>query len=129
MLEVLVRRHLTDTAAVVTRYYGGVKLGAGGLVRAYGRAVSAAVDALGTVRRERFASLDVVVGHAAAGRLQNSLLASGHRIAEIGYAEEVTLTVLVRPSQAPAFREWLAARTGGAVAVVEGEPVDLDVAD
>src|SRR5690625_6094223 len=37
MLEVLKRQHLKDTAVVVTRYFGGVKLGAGGLIRAYGR--------------------------------------------------------------------------------------------
>ena len=48
MLEVLTRRAITDTVAVVTRYFGGVKLGAGGLVRAYGRSVAEALDAVGT---------------------------------------------------------------------------------
>jgi len=47
MLEVLRRRELTDTVAVVTRYFGGVLLGAGGLIRAYGQAVSEAVDVVG----------------------------------------------------------------------------------
>src|SRR5688572_26715041 len=51
MLSVLARRDLTDTVAVVTRYFGGVMLGAGGLIRAYGQAVSAAVDAIGVVER------------------------------------------------------------------------------
>src|SRR3954453_14347581 len=46
MLAVLTRRDLTDTVAVVTRYFGGVLLGTGGLIRAYGQAVSAAVDAV-----------------------------------------------------------------------------------
>ena len=49
MLEVLVRRGLTGTAAVVTRHFGGVKLGAGGLARAYGQAVAGALDAVGVV--------------------------------------------------------------------------------
>ncbi|MDN5727686.1 MAG: YigZ family protein, partial [Propionibacteriales bacterium] len=44
MLEVLRRRHLTDVVAVVSRWFGGTKLGAGGLVRAYSSAVSAALD-------------------------------------------------------------------------------------
>ncbi|OZM72295.1 YigZ family protein [Amycolatopsis antarctica] len=129
MLEVLVRRELTDIVAVVTRYFGGVKLGAGGLVRAYGSAVAAAVDTVGTVRRLRFASLRVGVGHADAGRLRNALHAAGHRIATVDYAREATFTVHVPQSGTAAFREWLAGQTAGAAVAVEGEPVDLDVPD
>lgn len=47
MLEVLRRKELYDTAAVVTRYFGGIKLGAGGLTRTYGKCVSQAVEAVG----------------------------------------------------------------------------------
>ncbi|MED4161661.1 YigZ family protein, partial [Halalkalibacterium halodurans] len=49
MLEVLKKRRLKDTVAVVTRYFGGVKLGAGGLIRAYGSAVSEGLNAIGVV--------------------------------------------------------------------------------
>lgn len=52
MLDVLLKRELTDTVAVVTRYFGGTKLGAGGLIRAYGQAVSQTVDAVGTIQRK-----------------------------------------------------------------------------
>lgn len=48
MLQMLTRREMRYVVAVVTRYYGGVKLGAGGLIRAYGGAVGEALDALGT---------------------------------------------------------------------------------
>src|SRR5215211_2540047 len=51
MLAVLTRRDLTDTVAVVTRYFGGILLGAGGLIRAYGQAVSEAIDVIGIVER------------------------------------------------------------------------------
>ncbi|MER2141095.1 MAG: YigZ family protein, partial [Priestia megaterium] len=51
MLEVLKKRGLKDTVVVVTRYFGGIKLGAGGLVRAYGKSVSEALNELGTVKR------------------------------------------------------------------------------
>src|SRR5690606_25357117 len=50
MLEVMLKRGLDGCAAVVTRYFGGKKLGAGGLVRAYGGAVARALDAAGVVR-------------------------------------------------------------------------------
>ncbi len=54
MLQMLMRRDVRYAVAVVTRYYGGVKLGAGGLIRAYGGAVGEALDTLGTLTRQRF---------------------------------------------------------------------------
>src|SRR5882757_8331761 len=67
MLEVLRGRGLTDVVAVVTRYFGGVLLGTGGLIRAYGGAVSAAVDAAPVIRRQTMHTVVVTVDHAAAG--------------------------------------------------------------
>src|SRR5699024_10060695 len=52
ILEVLKKKKLKDTAVVVTRYFGGVKLGAGGLIRAYGSTTSKAINATGIVVRE-----------------------------------------------------------------------------
>ena len=51
ILEVLKKRKLKDTVVVVTRYFGGIKLGAGGLIRAYGKATSEGLDAVGIVER------------------------------------------------------------------------------
>jgi len=127
MLEVLVRRDLTDTVAVVTRYFGGVKLGAGGLVRAYGRAVSEAVDALGTLGRARFATFALAVDHADAGRVENALRAAGHLVADVAYDRRATITVHVPEADTAAFHDWLAAHTAGAVTAEPGPPIDLDV--
>ncbi|WP_158883187.1 YigZ family protein [Amycolatopsis anabasis] len=127
MLEVLVRRGLTDVVAVVTRYFGGTKLGAGGLVRAYGRAVSEAIDAVGVLHRARFATFGIDAGHAEAGRLENALRAAGHRIADVGYGSRVRFTVQVPESGAEAFEHWLAEQTGGAVTATRGAPIELDV--
>lgn len=124
MLEVLTRRDLVDTAVVVTRYYGGTKLGAGGLVRAYGRAVSEAIDAIGTLTRERHESVLLAVDHDQAGKLENALRAAGHHVADTDYGHDVTFTVYTKDPEA--FEVWLAAQTGGAVAAIRGEPVDLD---
>lgn len=127
MLEVLTRRDLVDTAVVVTRYYGGIKLGAGGLVRAYGRAVSEAIDALGTLTRERHETVRLVSAHDQAGKLENALRAAGHHVADTEYGQAVTFTVLTKDPEA--FEDWLAAQTGGAVSAIRGEPVDLNAAD
>ncbi|GEL20364.1 YigZ family protein [Pseudonocardia asaccharolytica DSM 44247 = NBRC 16224] len=132
MLEVLARRGLTDTVAVVTRYFGGTKLGAGGLVRAYGRAVAEAIDAVGTLRRARFAVLEIAVGYAEAGRLEHMLRAAGHRIASIDYGGQARFTVHVPLTGADGtaqFDAWLAEQTGGAAAAVPAGTVDLDVPD
>ena len=127
MLEVLVRRDLTDTVAVVTRYFGGVKLGAGGLVRAYGRAVSEAVDAIGTVGRARFATFEIAIDHADAGRLENALHAVGHRVASVAYDRRATITVHVPEAETTPFHDWLASQTAGTATAEPGPPIDLDV--
>lgn len=79
MLEVLRRRDLTDVVAVVTRYFGGVKLGAGGLVRAYSSAVSEALDLASLVRRAVLRQVTLEVPHAEAGAT-TICCASGRRI-------------------------------------------------
>lgn len=71
MLEVLRRRELTDVVAVVTRYFGGVKLGAGGLVRAYSSAVSEALDVAVLLDRMPLAQAMVTVPRGDGGRFEN----------------------------------------------------------
>jgi uncharacterized YigZ family protein len=121
MLQVLLGREVRDTVAVVTRYYGGIQLGAGGLARAYGGAVSAALDAIGTVERRRLALLTVTADHQRAGRLENEIRAAGHTVREVSYGADVTFHLGVPESEVAAFRGWLADTTaGGAACAVEG---------
>ncbi|KQV16119.1 MULTISPECIES: YigZ family protein [unclassified Kitasatospora] len=132
MLEVLRRRGLTDTAAVVTRYFGGIKLGAGGLVRAYGSAVSEAVDAVGLLERRPVALLTVAVDHTRAGRLDNDLRAAGYVVRELSYqAAGVRIEVGVPEPEVTEFHAWLAEATGGsAVAEATGRDfVEVPVGD
>jgi len=114
---------------VVTRYFGGIKLGAGGLVRAYGRAVAEAVDAIGTVRRAPHTVVEVTIDHADAGRLDNELRAAGHRIAGSSYGARVSLTVHVPTPDAAVFAQWPAARTAGRAVLRIGDQLFLDVLD
>jgi len=117
MLDVLRRRGLTDTVAVVTRYFGGVLLGAGGLVRAYSGAVAEALDAVGVVERRPVALLAIEAGHARAGRLENELRAAGREVRDVGYtAEGARIEVGVPEPELAAFGVWLAEATGGAAA-------------
>ncbi|GCB51436.1 YigZ family protein [Streptomyces sp. NL15-2K] len=113
MLQMLLRRDMRYVVAVVTRYYGGVKLGAGGLIRAYGGAVGEALDTLGTLTRRRFRLATVTVDHQRAGKLQNDLRSTGREVRDVRYGEAVTLEIGLPDADVEAFRAWLADATAG----------------
>ncbi|MGP3923426.1 YigZ family protein [Streptomyces sp. 8N616] len=118
MLQMLLRREVRYVVAVVTRYFGGVKLGAGGLIRAYGGAVGEALDALGTITRKRFRLATVTVDHQRAGKLENDLRATGRDVRDVRYEAEVTIEIGLPEADVDAFRAWLADTTAG-TAVLE----------
>ncbi|MCX4868610.1 YigZ family protein [Streptomyces sp. NBC_00257] len=113
MLQMLTRREMRYVVAVVTRYYGGVKLGAGGLIRAYGGVVGEALDALGTITRRRYRLATITVGHQRAGKLENDLRATGRTVREVRYAEAVVIEIGLPDADVEAFRGWLADATAG----------------
>jgi uncharacterized YigZ family protein len=113
MLEVLKRRNITDTVAVVTRYFGGTLLGAGGLIRAYGSAVSEAIDTVGIVERQPLTIVNVEAIHQDAGKLDNALRASPFQLGETHYGESVTFEVQLADGELDPFQTWLAEATGG----------------
>ncbi|GAB2742558.1 YigZ family protein [Amycolatopsis magusensis] len=120
MLEVLRRRGLTGTVAVVSRHFGGVLLGAGGLIRAYGQAVADALDVVGTVEYRRLNLLRVSVDYGRAGRVEGELHSSKYRVTSTSYDDAARFEVGVRPDQVADFRAWLADLTGGSAAVEAG---------
>lgn len=127
MLTVLLKRELTDTVAVVTRYFGGTKLGAGGLIRAYGQAVSEAVDAVGIVERQELVQVALVASFEDAGRLEHSLRAEGREPDDIAYAERVTMLVTLDPAALPEFTAWAAEQTSGRATVETRQTVYAEV--
>ncbi len=123
MLEVLRQRHMTDVVAVVTRYFGGIMLGAGGLVRAYSGSVSGALDEARIVRRVRMQELLLEAPHAEAGRIEHFLrdwLSSNEsRLDGIEYGASVLFTLLVPRHQCAALDAALAAQSSGELTAVE----------
>ncbi|MFV8127114.1 YigZ family protein [Streptomyces syringium] len=113
MLQMLLRREVRYAVAVVTRYFGGVKLGAGGLIRAYGGAVGEALDTLGTVTRQRFRLATVTVDHQRAGKLENELRATGRAVREVTYGSGVRMEIGLPEADVASFRAWLADTTAG----------------
>jgi uncharacterized YigZ family protein len=133
MLEVLRRRELTDVVAVVTRYFGGVKLGAGGLVRAYSSAVSETLDLASLVRRAALTQVHIEVPHADAGRYDNLLRDwAGHHGATLGepqYGSLAQLEVWVPAESLARLHDDLAAASSGDVVPVVGGERIVDVPD
>ena len=111
MLEVLRGAEVSDVVVVVTRWFGGTLLGAGGLVRAYGDAVRAGLEAAGTHRRELLHEFSVVLSHAEAGRVESELRTRGVHVLDTAYADQVTLRLGVTDPEPLAA--WLAELTGG----------------
>ncbi|NDZ80060.1 YigZ family protein [Streptomyces sp. SID10853] len=127
MLQMLLRREVRYAVAVVTRYYGGVKLGAGGLIRAYGGAVGEALDELGTIVRQRYRLATVTVDHQRAGKLENDLRATGTAVREVRYAEAVTIRIALPDADVDRFRAWLADSTAGAASLELGAEAYGDI--
>jgi uncharacterized YigZ family protein len=122
MVQALVGRGFSDVVAVVTRYFGGVLLGAGGLVRAYGSAVTETLDRVEPVRMVPARSMRVSVAHDQAGRVENDLRASRFAVSEVVYGAAVEFAVAVGVDEVAGFEEWVAALTAGRARVVtEGE--------
>jgi uncharacterized YigZ family protein len=126
MLEVLKKRNLKDTVVVVTRYFGGIKLGAGGLIRAYGKATSEGLDAIGIVERILKQVIHTTIDYTWLGKIEKELRASEHKIKEIHYLDKVEIETYVDESLVPSFREWMIELTNGQCTIRQGETVYLE---
>ena len=137
MLEALAKREtmpavadLSDVSAVVVRYFGGVLLGAGGLVRAYSESVSSALSLVPLVRRSRLRICSVDVLHTAAGRLENDLRAAGFVMAETSYGPRHAVLRMAVPDDAGAVgaaAERVQLLTAGSAVLVPGGTEWVDV--
>ncbi len=116
ILAALHGRGLVNVAAVVSRYYGGIKLGAGGLVRAYSGTVIAALEFVELRPRVRAQLFRLAVQHATAGWVEAELRRRGIEVVDVNYAERATLTVT---TDNPTLLESAVAEiTSGAVQLV-----------
>ncbi len=115
VLEVLRAKGLTDCAVVVTRYFGGILLGAGGLVRAYAQSASMAVDACGVGVMYPTARYMMDVDYPLLGRVEHHLRSQPVVIEDKTFTETVTLTLLVKCRDEQAFVDGVVAATDGRV--------------
>lgn len=119
MLDVVKGSGLLDVAAVVVRYFGGIKLGAGGLVHAYGGAVSETMERVTRVTRAVKELYLVQFAHADAGKLEAELRNRGIEIVDTAYGAAVTYTLAINPGELDQLNATLAALTQGQVEAQE----------
>ena len=103
MFEVLRHQDLDGVVATVVRYFGGVKLGAGGLVRAYTDAVAQALLGADTVPLQRMQTLCCAVPYALEGQLRRQIDAAGATLQSVQHGTLVTLTLCLPADEASAF--------------------------
>ena len=104
VLEVLKKNELRNICIVVTRYFGGIKLGKGGLVRAYGKGAVAALEASEIIWRRLYQVVEVNVDYTLLGMMQNQLKLAEYQIKNIRYDEMVHLEVYVLNSKTADFQ-------------------------
>lgn len=117
MLEVLKKRQLKDTVVVVTRYFGGIKLGAGGLIRAYGSAVSEGLNVTGVVERKLMTIYTSSFDYTLLGKIENEVRSSNYLLKQIDYSDQVKLETYVAYGEEEAFKEWIMNLTSGQVLI------------
>ena len=118
MLEVLKKQGLKDTVVVVTRYFGGIKLGGGGLIRAYGKATTEGLMAAQIVERRLHHLMKVSVDYTWLGKVENEIRSSAYPLDRIDYAEAVELFLYVPINMEGTFNDWIAEMTNGQAIVV-----------
>lgn len=121
VLEVLRREGLKYAAIVVTRYFGGVKLGAAGLARAYGRAATAGLRAARPVTRALHVEMGLAVEYTLLGKLEGFLASAGTPPVSKEYGEVALLRVMVPVAVADRFGGELVELTGGKIGISRGK--------
>jgi len=113
MLHVLQMNELTNTLAIVTRWFGGIKLGAGGLTRAYTQSLADAVKEADLVRYTPHEKYTVSFPYTTAGAFENHIKGTDIIVKDRQFSDKVTVTFLTLPDKAETHTRWLTDATGG----------------
>ena len=119
MLNVFQRENVTNVVCVVTRYFGGILLGAGGLVRAYTQSAKDALDRAGISVVRRWVALEVPCAYAQFESMRREVLAFGGVVEQVDYAADVLLSVLIPEERSAAFSAHILDVSAGTVEALE----------
>lgn len=123
ILEVIRNQGVKNVAIVVTRYFGGIMLGAGGLIRAYTDGAVIALEAGEVITRVLRREVFVEIDYTWLGKVENELRGRGIQTGETKFTDKVTLLCLPRNDEGDAFIAWITDLTQGQALVTEGRRV------
>lgn len=103
ILENIKKNNLINICIVVTRYFGGIKLGAGGLIRAYSHAASLAISAAKIIEMKTFQKISLTLEYNFLATVENYLRNKNIRVENVNYADVVTLEIFILPEQTENF--------------------------
>ncbi|WP_440961590.1 YigZ family protein [Paenibacillus nitricinens] len=123
ILEVIRNQGVKNVAIVVTRYFGGIMLGAGGLIRAYTDGAVLALEAGEVITRVLRREVFVEIDYTWLGKVENELRGRGIQTGETLFTDKVTLLCLPRNDEGDAFMAWITDLTQGQAFVTEGRRI------
>ncbi|HBF4558348.1 YigZ family protein [Clostridioides difficile] len=120
-LEVIKKEDLRDVVVVVTRYFGGTKLGAGGLVRAYTKGAKLGLEAGKIIYKVMYQEVKVKIDYTQLGKVQNELMNLGYFIKDTVYEDNVEIVVYSRLEDVEKLSEKMIDITSGTGKIILGE--------
>ena len=119
VLEVIKKEGLTDICVVVTRYFGGILLGAGGLVRAYGKSAKLGIDEAKRIEKIYCKLYLIRCDYSTYGKLEYTINTEGYILKDCAFENDVCMTVGVKPDEENAFLKAVADISGGSAKISE----------
>jgi uncharacterized YigZ family protein len=121
VLETIKRFDVQNLVIVVTRYFGGIKLGAAGLVRAYGRSAALGIEAAKVIKKVLCTEVRAILEYALWGRVQNMLQRKGYPVRNVSYEQDIDISIFVPVEQLSDFLSMIKEETNGRVIIELGE--------
>lgn len=128
-LEVIKKEDLRDVVVVVTRYFGGIKLGAGGLVRAYTKGAKIGIDAAKVIEKVMYQEVKIKIDYTQLGRVQNEIMNMGYFIKDTIYEDNVEIIVYSRLDEVKTITDKIIDATSATAEIVLGEEFYLSEKD
>ena len=128
-LEVIKKEDLRDVVVVVTRYFGGVKLGAGGLVRAYTKGAKIGIEAGIVIEKVKYTEVKIKIEYTQLGKIQNEIMNLGFTVKDTLYSEDVEIIVYSKVEDAESLKDKMIDITSGTADISFGEEYYLSEKD
>lgn len=125
ILDVIMGRQLMNTAVVVTRYFGGILLGTGGLVRAYQRAAIEGLNNSVTAEKQKGIRFDIITDYNGLGKIQYIASNDNVHIINLDYTENVKITVVCKEDMYDGFMKNVVETTSGRAEMSEKEKIEF----